>query len=79
MSSDTTAIIFIVLTGAGLIALAGLLWIVIAWRRRNRRQAQLEKGFDRARIVEQTGSGIQGTPYSVYGGSVWSGDGRHKR
>ena len=79
MYGGMTANIFSVLAGAGLIMLAALLWIVIGWRRRTRRQSQLAKGFDRARIVQQTGSGIQGTPYSVYGVSAWSGDGHKKK
>lgn len=79
MSSDASAVMLIVLAGAGLMALAGALGIVIGWRRRKRHQAQLEKGFARARTVAQTGSGVQGTPYSIYGASAWSGARRRDR
>lgn len=72
MSSDTTTITVIILAGVGLSALAVMLWVVIGWLRRNRRQARLERAFKRARKVVQSGSGIQGTPYSVYGESSWS-------
>lgn len=78
MFGDTLTILVVILAGLGLIALAGVLGFVIGSRRR-RQQAHLGKGFERARMVERTGSGIQGTPYSVYGKSSWSGDFPHNR
>ncbi len=40
--------------------------IVLGWRRKTRHQAKLDEAFERARQVRQSGSGIQGTPYSHY-------------
>ncbi len=79
MLIGTTATVLMSLIGPGLIAFAVVLWFVIGWRRRRRRQARLERGFQRARGVERTGSGIQGTPYSLYGTSSWDDVSRHRR
>jgi hypothetical protein len=74
MSGDTTTIAFLIVAGLGLLALAVVLWMVTRHGRRNRRQGRLERGFERARSVAQSGSGVQGTPYTVYGESAWSDD-----
>ena len=78
MSSGTTTIIFILVAGLGLAALAAALWAAIRHRRRGRRQGRLERGFERAREVARSGSGVQGTPYSVYGEAAWSDDDRDR-
>ncbi|MEX2615066.1 MAG: hypothetical protein WD767_03120 [Alphaproteobacteria bacterium] len=41
-------------------------------KRSRRRQDRLGLAFERARIVARSGSGLQGTPYSMYGESSWS-------
>ena len=78
MSGDTPLIVLTIIAGIGVVALAGVLWVAITWRR-ERQKARLERGFERARKVEKSGSGIQGTPYSVYGSSSWSDDTRPGR
>ena len=65
--------------GIGIAVLAGLLIAVAGWRRKRRRQARLDLAFSRARTVERTGSGLQGTPYSVYGESAWADFTRNDR
>lgn len=74
MSSNTTTIILLLVAGVGVFVLAGVLWVMIRHGRRHRRQDRLERGFERARRVAQSGSGVQGTPYSLYGESAWSDD-----
>tara|TARA_R110001606_G_scaffold324796_1_gene471540 strand:+ start:53 stop:283 length:231 start_codon:yes stop_codon:yes gene_type:complete len=59
----------IAVASLGLVLLLGLLR---GRKRSRRRQNRLGVAFERARIVERTGSGLQGTPYSVYGESSWS-------
>ena len=76
MSSDTTTILVYLVAGLGLIALGAVLWLAVRHGRRNRRQSRLERGFERAQTVARSGSGVQGTPYSVYGESAWSNDTR---
>lgn len=55
-----------------------LLFVAVALRftlgrkRFRRQQDKLGIAFDRARIVGRTGSGLQGTPYSICGESSWS-------
>lgn len=78
MFSDTTTLFVLLVAGLGLFVLAIVLWTLIRHRRRNRRQGRLERGFERARTVARSGSGIQGTPYSVYGESAWSRDTRER-
>jgi hypothetical protein len=78
MSGGTTTIILILVAGLGLTALAAVLRAAIRNRRRGRRQGRLERGFERAREVARSGSGIQGTPYSVYGEAAWSDDTRDR-
>ncbi len=78
MSGDTPLIVFAIIAAIGLVALAGVLWVATTWRR-ERQRARLERGFERARKVEKSGSGIQGTPYSVYGSSSCSDGTRPKR
>lgn len=61
----------------GLIAAValGLVLLIGALRgrkRSRRRQDRLGLAFERARIVSRSGSGLQGTPYSMYGESSWS-------
>lgn len=79
MSSDTTTIVMLLVAGLGLLVLvAVLLRIALRQGRRQRRQDRLERGFERARTVARSGSGVQGTPYSVYGESAWSNDPRER-
>ena len=47
-------------------ALVVALRIVLGWRRKTRHQAKLDEAFERTRLGRQSGSGIQGTPYSHY-------------
>ena len=74
MFHDTTTFILLLVAGMGVFVLAGVLWIMIRHGRRYRRQDRLERGFERARRVARSGSGVQGTPYSLYGESAWSDD-----
>jgi len=78
MSGDTTTISLVLVAGLGFIALAAVPWIAIRHRRKGRRQGRLERGFERAREVARSGSGVQGTPYTVYGESAWSDDTRDR-
>jgi hypothetical protein len=55
----------------GAAVLVALLWSLISWRRQRERQARLDTAFQRSRKVSQSGSGLQGTPYSVYGEAAW--------
>jgi len=74
MSSDTTTIVLLLVAGVGVLVLTSVLWVMIRHGRKHRRQGRLERGFERARRVARSGSGVQGTPYSVYGESAWSDD-----
>jgi uncharacterized iron-regulated membrane protein len=74
MVGDKTIIVLISLA-LPVVALAAL-WLVIGWWRRKRRQSRLAKAFARARQVRESGSGLQGKPYSLYGESSWSDDSR---
>ena len=59
----------IILIAVALMALGlpvAALRIVLGWRRKMRHQAKLDEAFERARQVRQSGSGIQGMPYSHY-------------
>ncbi len=50
-------------------------WIIFAaTRARNdrRRQDRLSTAFERAQAVRTRGSGLQGSPYSVYAEPVWT-------
>lgn len=67
-----TTIGYIIGIAIGAALLVALAWGVISWRRKQRRQARLDIAFARARTVGQTGSGLQGTPYSVYAESAWA-------
>ena len=62
----TTTIIFIAVALVVLLLPVAALRIVLGWRRKTRHQAKLDEAFERARQVRQSGSGIQGTPYSHY-------------
>lgn len=77
MSGDTT-IVLLLAAGLGLFALAAVLWLWLRHWRRNLRQGRLERGFRRARKVAQSGSGVQGTPYSLYAESAWSDESRER-
>lgn len=61
----------------GLIAVAALAVVFLLGalrgrKRSRRRQDRLGLAFERARIVSRSGSGLQGTPYSLYGESSWT-------
>ncbi len=66
----TTTITFIAVALVVLLlpvaALVVALRIVLGWRRKTRHQAKLDEAFERTRQARQSGSGIQGTPYSHY-------------
>jgi hypothetical protein len=64
--------IVILAAAVGIAVLTVLLWAFFGWQKKRRRQARLDIAFSRARTVERTGSGLQGTPYSVYGESAWA-------
>ncbi len=66
------AITLILLLTASVIFLAVVLWLVFRWLRKSRRQSRLDEAFERARKVRQSGSGLQGKPYNLYGESSWS-------
>ena len=61
---------------AGLSILAVVAWFVLAWRERKRRRSRLDRAFTRGRLVQRTGTGVQGKPYSVYGEIFWTDDRR---
>ena len=69
----------ILAAAVGLAVLAAMLWVFVGWQKKRRRQARLDMAFSRARTVERTGSGLQGTPYSVYGESAWADHTRDSR
>lgn len=66
-----TWIVVIVVVGLCLVALVAVLGVVIGRRLGTAPQGRLERGFERARRVEQRGSGEQGRPYTMYGKSAW--------
>lgn len=45
--------------------------VAVAIRRRREHQERLAISFERARLVRENGSGIQGKPYGVYGPLHW--------
>lgn len=59
-SAITVLTVILIAFGLG-IALA------LVWLRRRAQQTRLDEAFQRARKVKRSGSGIQGTPYDVYG------------
>lgn len=69
MLSETTIASLISLAVAAVLLSAGALLIVMNHRRR-RNQLRLDQALKRARKVRQTGSGLQGTPYDIYGDAV---------
>lgn len=56
--------------------LAVVAWFVLAWREKRRRRSRLDRAFTRGRLVQRTGTGVQGKPYSVYGEIFWADDHR---
>lgn len=67
LASDMmTTIIIIAVAVVVLFLPVAALRIVLGWRRKMRHQAKLDEAFERARQVRQSGSGIQGMPYSHY-------------
>jgi len=40
-------------------------------RRRRKRERRLSRAFDRATLVQRTGIGVQGKPYSIYAEPAW--------
>ena len=63
---------------AGLSILAVVAWLMLAWRERRRRRSRLDRAFSRGRLVQRTGTGVQGKPYNVYGEIFWSDDHQEK-
>ena len=49
-----------------------VLALYIYGQRKKRYQDRLDEAFERARMVQRSGSGVQGKPYSLYGASSWS-------
>lgn len=72
MAEDIFIYGLIAAAALALVFLAGALRFTLGRKRSRRRQYRLGLAFERARIVGRTGSGLQGTPYSVYGESSWS-------
>lgn len=64
----------ILVSVAGLSVLAVGAWLVLAWRDRRQRRSRLDRAFARGRLVQRTGTGVQGKPYSLYGEIFWSDD-----
>ena len=40
-------------------------------RRKRNREMRLNRAFDRAALVQRTGIGVQGKPYSIYAEPAW--------
>ena len=69
------ALISIASLAVGAIVLA----LFVYGQRKKRHQDRLDDAFERARMVQRSGSGVQGKPYSLYGDSSWSEQGRQER
>jgi hypothetical protein len=68
-----TNLAFIAVFCASTALLAGVLLVSRNRRLKFREQARLSLAFERARMMAETGSGVQGSPY-VSGESAWSNE-----
>ncbi len=62
----------IAILGAAAFAVTCVVFAAARVRNDRRRQDRLSIAFERARAVRTRGSGLQASPYSVYGEPVWN-------
>lgn len=61
-------------------AVGAMLLALFVYRQRKRlHQERLDGAFERARLVQHNGNGVQGKPYSLYGDSSWTDLGKRDR
>ena len=70
-----------IVIGVAVVVLAvfGLVYLWARSRSERRRQARLDIAFERAQAVRTRGSGLQGSPYSLYAEPVWQMSRRERR
>jgi hypothetical protein len=79
MMDKTITVALIALFGVAVFLVVSAGALGFFWLRRRYQQTRLDQAFQRARRVRQSGSGVQGTPYSVYGDSAAPNDPWHRR
>ncbi len=62
----------IAILDAAAFAVTGVVFAARRVRNDRRRQDRLSIAFERAQAVRTRGSGLQGSPYSVYAEPVWN-------